>query len=236
MNVVVTQSMLFPWVGMLEQMRLSDVFVHYDDVQFSKGSFTNRVQVKTQNGSRWMTIPLQNFRFGLSIDQVEVQSIHKWRKLHLNLLAESFRGAPYASDAMGLAENIYSQSYESLGGIARASMMALADYYRLLDGKRVLDVRDLGLAGSSSKRVLDVVRAVNGTTYITGLGAQNYLDHQAFEFANVDVQYMKYKLIKYNQRWGDFTPYVTGLDLVANCGASGIDMISSVSINWRELV
>ena len=46
-TVVISQPMLFPWVGMFEQVALADVFVHYDDVQFSKGSFTNRVQLKT---------------------------------------------------------------------------------------------------------------------------------------------------------------------------------------------
>ena len=32
-NVVISQSMLFPWVGTLEQMLLADVFIHYDDVK-----------------------------------------------------------------------------------------------------------------------------------------------------------------------------------------------------------
>ena len=45
--VVISQPMLFPWVGMFEQIRLADVYVHYTDVQFSKGSFVNRVQIKT---------------------------------------------------------------------------------------------------------------------------------------------------------------------------------------------
>ena len=36
MNVVISQPMLFPWVGMLEQVRLADSYVHYSDVQFSK--------------------------------------------------------------------------------------------------------------------------------------------------------------------------------------------------------
>ena len=50
MKVVISQPMLFPWVGMLEQIMLADVFVHYADVQFSKGSFTNRVQIKDSTG------------------------------------------------------------------------------------------------------------------------------------------------------------------------------------------
>jgi hypothetical protein len=40
-TVVISQPMFFPWVGMLEQLKLADTYVHYDDVQFEKGSFSN---------------------------------------------------------------------------------------------------------------------------------------------------------------------------------------------------
>ena len=59
MNLVISQSMYFPWVGMLEQIRLADVFMHYDDVQLARG-FYNRVQVKTAQGARWLTVPLRD--------------------------------------------------------------------------------------------------------------------------------------------------------------------------------
>jgi len=226
--------MLFPWVGMLEQMRLADVFVHYDDVQFSKGSFSNRVQVKTREGARWMTIPLQNFWLGQSIDEVAAQDLSIWRARHMALLTQSFQGAPYAGEALDILESVYSGSYQSVGGYARASMMALANYYGLLDGKVIVDVRELAVGGNSSARVLDVVSALGGNTYITGHGARNYLDHESFERAGVEVQYMRYECRPYPQLWGDFTPYVTGLDLVANCGSAGIDWICSHGIPWRD--
>ena len=35
-----------PWSGLFNQIAMSDLFIHYDDVQFSKGSFVNRVQLK----------------------------------------------------------------------------------------------------------------------------------------------------------------------------------------------
>ena len=53
MILVVSQPMYFPWVGLLEQIRLSDQFVHYDDVQYTRG-FYNRVQVKVPGAIRWM--------------------------------------------------------------------------------------------------------------------------------------------------------------------------------------
>ena len=81
-RVVISQSMLFPWVGLLEQVRLADAFVHYDDVQFSKGSFVNRVQLKTPQGVRWMTVPLHDLHLGQRIDEVRIAPAGEWRARH----------------------------------------------------------------------------------------------------------------------------------------------------------
>ena len=71
-NIVISQPMYFPWVGILEQVQLSNIYVNYEDVQFSKGSFSNRVQVKTQSGIKWLTIPLKKLVLGQLINEVEI--------------------------------------------------------------------------------------------------------------------------------------------------------------------
>jgi len=235
MNIVISQSMLFPWVGLLEQVRLADVFVHYDDVQFSKGSFVNRVQIKTSQGQNWMTVPLKNLHLGQCIDEVEVAPPKEWRRRHLDLLETSFAGASHTSDALELAENVYSVDYLNLGALARASLMALVRYFELDISTRFLDIKELGIAGRSSERVLAVVRSLNGDTYITGHGAARYLNHELFEAHKIKVEYMNYRSIMYSQLHGDFNPYVSGLDLVANCGKDGARYICSKTIDWRRL-
>ena len=82
MNIVISQPMFFPWVGMFEQIRLADTYVHYSDVPFSKGSFVNRVQVKTAQGTPWMTVPLKSFSIGQSICDVEIDDQKDWRRKH----------------------------------------------------------------------------------------------------------------------------------------------------------
>lgn len=236
MRVVVSQSMLFPWVGLLEQLRLADVFVHYDDVQFSKGSFVNRVQIKTASGVRWMTIPTRDLHLGQRICEVEVAPPSKWLNQHLALLKSSLAGAAYAGDAIGIADRVYSARYKSLGELARASLIALGDYFGLLQGKRCIDVATLGIGGSGSQRVLDVVKHVGGNQYLTGHGAARYLDHELFARAGVEVRYMQYRRQAYPQLHGDFTPYVSGLDLVANCGREGRRHIASDTVSWEKFL
>lgn len=236
MRVVISQSMLFPWVGMLEQVRLADVFVHYDDVQFSKGSFVNRVQLKTAEGRAWMTVPLLDFHLGQRIDEVRVPPAEHWVPRHLALLQRSFDGAPYADDALALAREVYGQRHAHLGSLARASLMALVRYFGLDRGRRFVDVESLGIAGHGDRRVLDVVRRLGGTTYVTGHGAARYLDHRRFDDAGVQVDYMDYRCKPYAQAHGAFTPYVSGLDLVASCGRAGIEQIVSGTLAWKDFV
>jgi hypothetical protein len=236
MKVLITQSMLFPWIGMLAQLRLADIIVYYDDVQLSKGSFSNRVQVKTETGLHWMTIPLHNFRLGMLIDETCFGAKDNWEKSHVSLLSQSFQNSPFKTDALDMVEQVYSSACETVGSLSRLSMIALGAYYGLLDGKKVLDVRSLGVSGSGTNRVLDIVKKVGGSTYVTGHGARNYLDHVSFENAGIEVRYMEYNIGPYPQPWGAFTPYVTGLDLVANMGRQGLERITTSSIPWQKFI
>jgi hypothetical protein len=123
-----------------------------------------------------------------------------------------------------------------LADLSIASVMALAEYFDLTSNCRFHDSRDLGICGSSSQRLLDLTIKVGGATYITGHGARNYLNHEIFENAGITVQYINYQLSDYPQIHGAFTPYVSALDLVANCGPQGSEVIRSTTIPWREFI
>lgn len=236
MRVVISQPMLFPWVGMLEQVRLADVYVHYSDVQFSKGSFVNRVQFKTAQGSRWLSVPLQGLSLGQRIDQVQIDRSRGWRQQHLQLLAQAYAGAPYLKEMLALVEEVYAADPLTIDRLSEASLLAVCGYFGLDQGTRFVSVAALGVAGVGSQRVLDIVQTLGGDTYVTGMGARNYLDHQAFERAGIRVEYMDYRKLSYPQLHGEFTPYVSSLDLIANCGRQGLHYLQSGTLNWREFL
>ena len=90
--------------------------------------------------------------------------------------------------------------------------------------------------GKGSGRVLDIVKSVGGTTYITGHGARNYLAHETFEANGIRVEYIDYQKKEYPQLHGAFNPYVSSLDLVANMGRAGAEMICSGTKYWKEFL
>lgn len=235
MKAVISQSMYFPWVGLLEQVRQADVFAHYDDVQFTRG-FYNRVQVKTSRGTQWLTVPLRDQHRGQLIDEVMVDDRSDWRSLHLDVLKQAYVNAPYRHEMLVLVEGVLKQPINSLADVARNSIVALAEYFDLAQNTRFVSSRALGVGGSSSQRLRDLCVALDVDIYITGHGARNYLDHQIFEDRGIEVRYMKYDCLPYPQLHGDFTPYVSALDLVANCGKEGRSVIQSEAINWKVFI
>ncbi len=230
-TVVISQPMFFPWVGMLEQLKAADVYVHYDDVQFSKGSFTNRVQVKTASGVKWLTVPLEDVRLGMLIKDVRVDSRRDWRRSHLDLLRQAYRGA---HEMLELVERVYFFETPWLCEVAMASMTALADVFGVTPKRQRLS-SDLGIGGHGTERVLAVVKALGGTRYVSGAGGRAYLDHAAFAAAGVSVEYMDYAKQPYAQRHGEFTPFVSALDALASLGpAAARALLVSKTVSWKE--
>ena len=93
------------------------------------------------------------------------------------------------------------------------------------------------VSGVGSERVLDLMKAVNGTQYITGFGAKNYLAHELFENAGIDVKYMNYDALPWPQHTPEFTPYVSALDLVANVAPENRKAHLNPKTNdWRSVI
>jgi hypothetical protein len=200
----------------------------------SKGSFVNRVQIKTADGFHWLTVPLKNLTLGQNIDDVEVNEAKDWRKSHLDFLAQALHGAPHARDALGLVESVYAEKSSRLAAIAIKSLEAVLAYFGLVEGRRFVRSPELGIGGAGSARVLEIVQKLGGAVYVTGHGARNYLEHAAFERAGVRVEYMDYLKTPYPQLHGAFNPYVSVLDLIANTGRTGLEFIHSPTVNWKE--
>ncbi|NOU90935.1 hypothetical protein GC102_35200 [Paenibacillus sp. LMG 31460] len=235
-KIVLMQPYFFPWIGLYEQIKLSSVYVHYDDVQFPKGSYVNRTRIKTKDGLKWITIPTKQLTLGMNINEVEVDNTKPWVKGHLEFLTQTYKRAPYFHEMIDLYERVVCSSHESLSDIAIASLKEVSRYYQLADPEAFLYSSKLEIGGKSTERVVSIVKHLEGALYITGHGARNYLEHERFEKENIQVEYMDYRRINYSQLYGEFNPYVSVLDLIANTGKEGMKYICSGTVNWRSFL
>ncbi len=234
-TVVISQPMYFPWCGLIDQIRLADVYVHYDDVQLSRG-FYNRVQVKTPQGTTMITVPLSNKHRDQKINESIISYESDWVSKHRSILINSYRKTAFLGDAIDLFDSVHSNRFETLSDLGIASIKALVSYFKLDGDVLFLDSSSLGIQGVSSKRLLDITKVLGGNRYLTGHGALNYLNHDLFEKSGVEVHYMNYSLREYAQVFGTYTPYVSALDAVAHLGSAAKNILQSTHLNWRDAI
>lgn len=232
-TVVITQPMLFPWPGFFEQLMLADRYIYLDDAQFSKGSFTNRIQLRNGADRCWMTIPLAGKGSFQEIFALQAAG-DAWKARHRALLRQSLMGAPFLEDALAILDSVYSRS--TLVELLVASIEEPACYMGIGAGRSISRSSALGIPGASWHRVLDIVLQAGGTCYLTGHGAANYLDHRAFSDAGVGVAYMSYSRTRWPQPGGSFTPYVSVLDLIARTGPEAKSYLRPATIAWQDFL
>ncbi len=228
--------MFFPWVGLFEQIRLADIYVHYDDVQIPQGrSFVNRVQIKTANQQEWLTAPLIRKGKGQQlIKDVVLDDSQDWRERHLKTLLHNYARAPFLDEMLAIAMAAYSLGTSSLSRFNIMAVETIADYYGIKCDFACSS--NFPASSTSSVHLMELIERFDCNVYITGHGARNYLDHDLFESRKIRVEYMDYKCTPYPQLHGAFTPYVSILDLIANTGKDGIQYICSSTKYWKDFL
>lgn len=232
-TLVISQPMFIPWVGLFEQVKLSDVFIHYDDVQLPQGrSFMSRVQIKTSSGVSWLTAPIDRTLSGKLINGAFLVSYIDWRDKHVKRLQQCYAQAPFFDLMFEIVNDIYAYSNNNLAAFNRHAIEYISNWLGLKT--KFICSSDLNIGGASTQRLVDLCRYFGADTYVTGLGALNYLDYSQFESNGIAVRYMNYEKIAYPQLYGEFTPYVSILDTIANCGHKASELICSGSTYWKE--
>ena len=230
-RIVISQPMFFPWVGIFEQLRLADLFIHYDDVQLSQGrSFSSRVQIKSHNGIQWLTIPIIREKNQI-IKDVLIDESQDWRSRHLKTLVLNYGKARFSDEMLALANDIYSFKTKYLSEFNIFAIEKVANFFGL--SKKFAISSEYKTKTHGSEKILEILLLVKGTTYITGHGARNYLNHELFENNGIKVEYMDYQRTPYPQLHGEFDPHVSILDLIASVGREGIEYINSSTKNWQ---
>src|SRR4051812_18140902 len=96
MIVAIHQPNFLPWIGYFYKVLKCDRFVLLDDVQFTRGGYTNRVNIKFGKGPDWLTVPIKKQgRFGELVREVELQPDQRWRGKLVQTLKASYGRAAH---------------------------------------------------------------------------------------------------------------------------------------------
>ena len=215
----IIQPSYIPWRGYFHQIQKADVFVFLDDVQFDKHGWRNRNRVKTANGPVWLTIPVAsrgNVVEGTPIKEIEIAWDKRWNIKHWRTLQQSYGRAPFFERYAVLLESFYGRHPTHLSDFSIELTIAIANELGLTP--QYVRSSELNASGTKTDRVVDILRRVGATHYVSGPSARAYLEEPKLAAAGISLEYMTYDYCEYPQLYPPYEPQVSVLDLLFMLG------------------
>lgn len=213
---VITQPRLFPGLHYLHRMMIADVFVIFDSVQFTPRHEENRAKIKTANGPKWLTVPVRRSGRGQLIRDTRVDGEQPWQRKTLASLEHAYGKAPRFDAHIGAVVDIVEGPHETLCSIDRASWEPAL---KLLQPPcRFVWASELPVSGSGPEQLLKICESVGADRYVSGAFGRTYLDREPFAKRGIELCFHEYEYPEYPQRFGEFVPFLSYLDVLFNVG------------------
>jgi WbqC-like protein family len=218
-TVAIVQSCYVPWKGYFDLINLVDEFILYDDRQFTRRDWRNRNRIKTPQGSRWLTIPVEvKGRYHQRIDETLV-SEPDWAARHWQTLVHNYAAAPNFDAYRDPIGALYESATERrLSLINRRFLEGICELLGITTS--LTWSTDYDVDGARTERLVALCRASGATHYVSGPRARDYLDEPLFADAGIELSYISYDgYPEYDQLYPPFDHFVTILDLLFHVGS-----------------
>ena len=229
-KVAIVQSNYIPWKGYFDLIARSDVFILFDEVQFTKRDWRNRNRIKSKNGLQWLSVPiLTKGKYYQKINETKINR-NNWAKDHFLSLQSNYSRAPFFKEIMPWLSSCYfDHVYDSLSHLNYTFIAAICNYLGVTTEIMTSSEIESRSNYYKSDRLLEICKALNASEYISGPRARSYLDVDLFCKNEINVSWMSYDNYPiYPQLWDGFDHYVSVLDLIFNCGKESTQFMKFV--------
>lgn len=218
--VAIHQPTFLPWLGWWDKVVRADVLVLLDDVQFPKkgGTWMNRVRMLVASEPRWVTVPVDRAYSGTrSVREMHIDASKPWREKMLATIRGSYARAPFVDEVLPVVEETLATRTDRIAEFNERAIRLLAD--RLgLDTSKLVHQSALGVRAEGTQLLVELSHAVGADTYLSGDGADGYLDADSFASAGLGLIFQEFTPPRYPQAVGDYVAGLSIVDALMNCG------------------
>jgi hypothetical protein len=212
MIVALMQPYFFPYIGYFSLMAAADVFIAYDNVQYTRPGWINRNRILRNGAPDWWTAVVADAPHTSDINQRQYRDWPAQRRKLIDLLAQRYRRAPHRASGMALVEQALPTDEDNVARCNTRLLSVLAGAFSLRC--RVMFASDVPHATAlrGVERVLSVCDAVGATTYVNSPGGLSLYRADDFSVRGVALRFVKPEPDTYVQGDQPFVPWLSIVD------------------------
>jgi hypothetical protein len=227
-KIIITQSNYIPWKGFFDSISAVDVFVVYDDMQYTKRDWRNRNLIKTQNGLKWLSIPVEvSGNYLQKIKDTKVAD-KNWFNSHWDAIKQNYKQSYHFKEMSDWIEPLYKNcKFEYLTDINMHFINSINNFFDIKTEVRYSS--EFKLADEKTQKLVSICKDLHATDYFSGPAAKSYMDEAIFKAASINIHYWDYNNYpEYPQLNPPFEHSVSVLDLIFNSGLESKNYMKNI--------
>ncbi len=222
-QVAIHQPNFLPWLGFFDKLVRAQAFVFLDDAVLTQtgGSWTNRCRIRVAESPAWLTIPVRDQERGrIPIGRMTLAD-GPWRRKLIETLRIGYARAPHFRPVFELVAPLIEARAQSLADYNEGAVRALCRAMGI-SCEHTVRASAFGVTSTATQRLVDLVRAAGGCTYLSGDGAGGYQEPELFAAHGVGLELQAFAHPVYSQRWQPFCPGLSVVDALMNEGFEAV--------------
>lgn len=209
----IMQPYFMPYIGYWQLISAVDVFVVYDNIQYTKKGWFNRNRFLKNGKDALFSISLKKDSDYLNVDERFISSEFDKKKL-IAQFQNAYAKAPYLKEIMSLIEEIIMFDENNLFKYVLNSINKICKYIDIDTKIVVSSSLDINHQLKSKKKVMAICNALNADEYINPMGGIELYDKDEFKAENIKLNFIKSNEIEYKQFDNAFIPWLSILDVM----------------------
>lgn len=216
MIVSIHQPNFMPGANYFYKLARSDIFILYDDCQYTHGGYTNRTKIRVNYGEGWdwLTIPIKKHPLDTPINEIAIDNSQEWKHKHLAIISEHYRKANNFEPVFSTLEKLYDVQHASLMAFNIDLIFMFCQFFKI--NPKITFSSNLKVGGYGSQKISDLCLKVGARYYLSGPGGSHYLDLEDFRDRNIQVAFIQGKHKEYKQIYSPFIEGLSELDFLMN--------------------
>lgn len=212
-SIAIMQPYFCPYVGYFQLIKSADVFVIYDNIEYTKKGWINRNRILANGEATTFSIPIRKDSDRLDVRQRFLADDFNPQKL-MNRIKGAYAKAPFYVETLPLLERVFLQEERNLFAFIHHSVVEICDHLEI--GTRIVSSSEVEIDHSlrSQDKVVAICQAFQADTYINPIGGQELYAKEAFRDHGLELLFLQTGDVVYPQFGADFVASLSIIDVM----------------------
>lgn len=233
MRIAIMQPGYLPWLGFFELMHNCDLFVLFDDVQYTKKDWRSRNRIRTKDGWMWLSVPvLTKGKQSQLINEARIDNSFNWRSKHLNSIEINYHKSKFFNEYFPRLKKILSFDWEYLVDLDMELIKWLSGEISIQ--KEIIKSSGLKAVGRREDKIIAVCKALKADELYDSMASSGFLDAGEFQAQGIKLIFQDYAHPVYSQLHSPFMPFMSSVDLLFNHGKESAGILLGKATGGRK--